>query len=361
MAQLVPNGFVAMLEDPQEFLDQQAHQPQPSKRTKLTAEKIAVATAMFSAGQRPSDVATAVGCSLRKAQQLKKDTNPEFDGGQRKPYVPQKRGRKSQPQVSEVRRQMVRNVLVLDPSLEQAAVSEMLPTPVHYSTISRDIKSLGWSRKQLQKVPFERNTPENLHRRRLFAETTSLISDNRLVYIDETGFNLHVSSTHGYSPSGQPAVLMVQANRGQNMTAIVAISAGGMLHYKLKDGAANGVVFSEFLEELVPFLPPQPVIVMDNVRFHHGQQVQQWAAENQHFIRVEYLPPYSPELNPIEEFFHMAKNAYRKKNRPVSKTRAVMRIRVIDVLESLQNRDLSGLYRHMREFLAIAYAGQPLH
>jgi transposase len=126
------------------------------------------------------------------------------------------------------------------------------------------------------------------------------------------------------------------------------------------NGAANAVIFTEFLEELAPFLPQQAVIVMDNVRFHHGHQVQQWAMENHHAYRIEYLPPYSPELNPIEEFFHMEKTAYRKLNRPVARDRVLMRARMLVVLESLLNRDLSGLFRHMRANLAIAFAGQPL-
>jgi transposase len=98
---------------------------------------------------------------------------------------------------------------------------------------------------------------------------------------------------------------------------------------------------------------------MDNVRFHHGHQVRQWAADNQQSIRVEYLPPYSPELNPIEEFFHIFKASYRKKNHPVAKTREVMRNRVIEVLESLKDKDLSGLFHHMRTFITTALAGQP--
>lgn len=141
--------------------------------------------------------------------------------------------------------------------------------------------------------------------------------------------------------------------------AIVAICTNGVLQYKLVDGAANGGIFREFLNELQPHLPHHAVIVMDNVRFHHSHLVQEWAANHQHAVRVEYLPPYSPELNPIEEFFHMEKAAYRKANKPLARTRDVMRARVTAVYEELRFRDLTGLYRHMRQFLAVAYAGQP--
>lgn len=139
--------------------------------------------------------------------------------------------------------------------------------------------------------------------------------------------------------------------------AIVAITKNGMLLYKLVDGAANAVVFEEFLNEMVNVLPENAVIVMDNVRFHHGYRVHQWASSHP-LITIEYLPPYSPELNPIEEFFHMEKSLYRKKNRPIARSREIMRQRVASVLESFLGKDLSGLYYHMRQNLAKAYAGQ---
>jgi hypothetical protein len=86
--------------------------------------------------------------------------------------------------------------------------------------------------------------------------------------------------------------------------------------------------------------------------------VQQWIALNLQHARIEYLPPYSPELNPIEEFFALEKEEYRTVNRPVARERNVMRARVQTVYEILQGRDLHGYFHHMREFLAIAHAGQ---
>jgi transposase/arginine repressor len=353
-------GFVAMLADANnEVLIEEHPLQQPQPRSKITQDKIDIATAMFNDGQKPAAVANALNCSLRKAQQMKKDTDPQMIGGQRQPYQPKKRGRTPQLHLIEARQQAVRNILTAEPDLHQTAVGERLLNPVKQCTISKDIKRLGWTRKSLQIVPFERNTPQNMQRRRQFAETINVINDHRLVYIDETGHNLHLSTTHGYAPAGQPAIRGIQANRGKNLTAIAAIHVGGLLYYKLVDGAANGHIFYDFLNELVHLLPQNAVLVMDNVRFHHGNLTQQWAAEHQHNVRIEYLPAYSPELNPIEEFFHMEKQAYRKLNHPVARTRQLMQNRVVLAMEEIRNRDLSGLFRHMREFLAVAYAGQP--
>ena len=330
---------------------------QSISRVKMTPEKVSVATAMFNNRQKPATVAFALGCSLRKAYQIQHDTFPKNIGELRQSYTPKKRGRKSCTSGKEARQQLVKSILTVEPYLEQPAITELLPTPVHPSTICRDIKAIGWTRKVMQTVTFDKNTPQNLQRRRQYAEVVNQINDNRLIFIDETGHNLHLSTTHGYSASGTPAVRFLNANRGKNLTVIVAIYPGGMLHYKIVDGAANSVIFREFLDELLPFLPYNSVIIMDNVRFHHSQATQQWIVQNRLTVRVEYLPPYSPELNPIEEFFHMEKTAYRKINHPVARSREVMRDRVVNVIESLRLRDLSGLYHHMREFLALAYSG----
>lgn len=205
---------------------------EPRRRTAITADKIAIAVAMFNNGQSSRAVATALGCSIRKAHVIRKDTAPGMVGEVRKCYQPKKRGRKPHPEGKEIRQQMVRNILSGAPHLQQAAISEMLPVPVHVSTVSRDIHAIGYTRKELQTVPFERNKPENIQRRQQYAAILNQIGDQRLVFLDETGHNLHLSTTHGYSPAGQPAVHHLNANRGQNLTAIVAIGVGGMMHYK---------------------------------------------------------------------------------------------------------------------------------
>jgi hypothetical protein len=191
------------------------------QRTAITSEKIAIAVAMFNSGQSVTSVAAALGCSTRKAYDIRKKTAPRNVGDTRKAYEPLKRGRKLRPEERGNRQQMVRNMLSAHPHLQLSAVNEMLPSPVHISTICRDIKTIGFSRKALQIVPYERNTQENMIRRRQYAELISVFSDNQLVFIDETSHNLHLSSTHGYSPIDKPAVQLINANRGKNLTSIV--------------------------------------------------------------------------------------------------------------------------------------------
>lgn len=94
-------------------------------------------------------------------------------------------------------------------------------------------------------------------------------------------------------------MLQVNADLGRNLTVIAAIGIYSLLHFKLVDGAVNGEIFRDFLNELVPLLPLNVIIVMDNARIHDGSFVRQWMMDNT-TIRVEYLPPYSPELNLIE-------------------------------------------------------------
>jgi transposase len=84
---------------------------------------------------------------------------------------------------------------------------------------------------------------------------------------------------------------------------------------------------------------------MDNARFHHGREVQHWAALNQ--IRIEYLPPYSPQLNPIENIFAVAK-ARLDTQRPRPTNFEELQQALDQAFEHFRGLDLSSYYRQMR-------------
>jgi transposase len=327
-------------------------------RVTLGPAQIQSAVALFNNDMPTSTVATALGCFLRTAQRLKERTQPTFIGQVRAPYAPKKRGRPEETGRREERRAEIRNSLIADPALDQGGVAGLLPVQVSRSTICRDIKAMGWSRKRLKKVPFEKNSPHNIVLRNQYATKLAGISDARLVFLDESGFNLHVSTTYGYSEAGTDAVVGVLGNRQQNLTLTAAIWQHGIVHSKLIDGAGNRNNFLEFLEEMLPSFPANAILIMDNVAFHRSQPVREWLGA--HNIAFEYLPPYSPELNPIEEFFHQVKARYSRIH-PVAQHRAVMRDRLSGVLHALRYGAFSGFFRDMRRYLATAQAGQPLN
>ena len=93
-----------------------------------------------------------------------------------------------------------------------------------------------------------------------------------MVYIDETGFNRHLTEKYGYSPIGVDCVLPVKGSQGNSITLIGAICTGGLVAYSIFEGGTTGERFKTFLDTvLLPRLSPHTTkIVMDNLSSHHS-------------------------------------------------------------------------------------------
>ncbi len=133
----------------------------------------------------------------------------------------------------------------------------------------------------------------------------------RLVFVDEMGSNTSLHELYAYSPRGERAYCSVARNRGKNTTLLASMSLSGMGPSMVVDGGADGAVFETYLREaLLPALGEGDVMVMDNLRVHKSERVR--ALIERAGVEVLYLPPYSPDFNPIEEAFSKIKNLLRK-------------------------------------------------
>lgn len=118
-----------------------------------------------------------------------------------------------------------------------------------------------------------------------------------------------MTRTHARSPVGERAAGKKGQKQG-NISMVGAIRVDEILALYPYDGAIDGVKFLSFLDEhLIPTLKPDDVIVMDNLRVHHIAEVKT-RLENAG-ARALYLPPYSPERNPIEETWSLIKRVFR--------------------------------------------------
>jgi len=132
----------------------------------------------------------------------------------------------------------------------------------------------------------------------------------RLVFIDETGTRLDMTRTHGRAPCGQPVIDRVPRNRGKTITVIASMSIAGVEALMTVDGGTSTEVFLTFVEQfLAPTVLPNDIVVLDNVGAHRAGLVRKALAALG--VRVRYLPPYSPDLNPIEMCFSKTKNLLR--------------------------------------------------
>ena len=134
-----------------------------------------------------------------------------------------------------------------------------------------------------------------------------------LVFLDESGFAFDLPRPSGYAPVGERCEGLQDWHAKGRLNVIAALLGTRLMAVTLFTGSINSNVFFAWLTQgLLPQLPPQSVIVLDNATFHKRADIQQAITEAGHFL--EYLPPYSPQLNPIEHKWAQAK-ALRRKTR----------------------------------------------
>ena len=170
----------------------------------------------------------------------------------------------------------------------------------------------GWHLAQKKTLrATERDRPLNQEKRRVYKQVVDELDHRRLIYIDEAGVNLAMTPMHAWAPVGKRAFAKRPGNRGSNVSVVAAVRLDGMGPWYPFDGAVNGERFLDYISRLlVPTLAEGDIVIMDNVRFHHRAEVREVIEEAG--AKVIFLPPYSPELNPIEEVFSLVKNAIRR-------------------------------------------------
>jgi len=136
------------------------------------------------------------------------------------------------------------------------------------------------------------------------------LDPKRLVFLDETWASTAMTRSHGRCPQGQRLVMDVPHGHWKTTTFVVALRCDGLTAPTVVDGAMTGDVFVAYVEQqLVPTLKPGDVVVMDNLSSHKRAGVQ--AAIESAGAELRYLPPYSPDLNPIEKAFAKLKARLR--------------------------------------------------
>jgi transposase len=158
----------------------------------------------------------------------------------------------------------------------------------------------------------EQMRPDVAARRAVWqSEVRAELDLDRLVFLDETAAKTNMTRTHGYAPRGQRLVGQAPYRRWQTSTFLGAMRADGFLAPLVVDGAMTSELFLAYVERvLIPELKAGDVVVLDNLNCHTQKAVRQ--ALQAAGCRVEYLPAYSPDLNPIEMAFSKLKRLLRK-------------------------------------------------
>lgn len=157
----------------------------------------------------------------------------------------------------------------------------------------------------------EQERPDVLTRRRDWFDAQPDLDPERLVFIDETWASTNMARRRGRVPKGERLRAAIPHGHWKTTTFVAGLRLSGMVAPMALDGPINGRSFQAYVDQvLVPELKPGDVVVMDNLGSHKGPGVR--AAIEAAGAKLLYLPPYSPDFNPIENAFSKLKALLRK-------------------------------------------------
>jgi transposase len=147
---------------------------------------------------------------------------------------------------------------------------------------------------------------------------------------------------YGRAPTGERVIGTVPQNYGQNVTILGAVGVQGVQAVMTVEGATDAEVFRTYVKRVLgPTLAPGDIIVLDNLSAHKALGVQQALARRR--VRLLFLPPYSPDLSPMELCVSKLKTALRAAK---ARTREALETAIRQALETVTAADARNWFRH---------------
>jgi transposase len=172
----------------------------------------------------------------------------------------------------------------------------------------------------------------------------SSIEPERFVFVDECSSNTSLAPLYGWARKGERAHQKAPRNWGKkNITLLSSIGKEwGMGASLVVEGSTNGAVFETYLEDvLLPTLKRGQVVVMDNLSAHKGERVRELIEAKG--CELIYLPPYSPDFNPIEQAFSKLKSYLRE---ACARTQQTLMEVIGEALSTISASDAEGFFEH---------------
>ena len=206
--------------------------------------------------------------------------------------------------------------------------------------ICRALKKMGLPLKKKVPRAAEQGRPDVQERRQEFTAELAGVDPHRLVFVDECGANTAMTRTHGRAPVGQ-RVYTDAPGKWDAITLTCGLRLSGVTAALAFPGATNTDMFETYVEEvLVPELKPGDVVVWDNPKPHLSDEAIE--AVEAAGARVVPLPPYSPDLTPIEEMFSKVKGAMRS---AAARTTETVYAAFCSALHDVTPEDIAGWFR----------------
>jgi transposase len=225
-----------------------------------------------------------------------------------------------------------------DATLEE--LRQRLGVSCSLMTISRALRKLGLPRKKKIPRSQEQDRPDVQQQRQEFCAKMAGVDPRRLVYVDESGANTAMTRTHGRAPVGQ-RVYTNTPGRWESITMTCGLRLSGVTAPLAFRGATNTDIFETYVEDvLVPELKPGDVVIWDNLKPHKSEEAIE--AIEAAGASVEPLPPWSPDLTPIEEMVSKVKGAMRS---ATARTTKAVYAAFASALHDVTLEDIAGWFR----------------
>jgi transposase len=217
------------------------------------------------------------------------------------------------------------------------------------TTIWRALEKLRLPRKKMLPRAAEQDSPDVQEKRRDFCAESAGIDPQRLVFVDETSANTSMHRTYGRGPVGE-RVYAGAPGHWDTITLTCGLRLSGVTAAMAFEGATNAGTFENYVEQvLVPELRPGDVVIWDNPKPHQSEEAIE--AVERAGARVLPLPPWSPDLTPIEELFSKVKELLRSAGPQV---KAAIYKALVTALHAVTPEDIAGWFQDRA-----AYAMQP--
>lgn len=237
---------------------------------------------------------------------------------------------------------LIERVIHRNPFSTVAQITTVIKNELH-TTLSQScirywISSLGYSRK---KPSFVTQRADIDVRRREFADTHSSRDPRSYISIDETSLFFDMKPSKGYAKRGSRLVHSKHTHHRFRLSLILAIGTEGILAHQLVRGSVDSTCFAQFIASIDQ---PGRALLLDNAAFHKSRVVRDAIQSNN--LDVAYLPPYTPQFQPVEHFFATLKSQYRKTSPSTPAFSAEdVAARLGACLEQIRGHNMANLFR----------------
>jgi transposase len=202
------------------------------------------------------------------------------------------------------------------------------------------LKAPGPATKKKSRAASEQDRPDVQKARQDFTQQITTVPASRQFYIDEAGASTDMTRLYGRAPKGQRVTEKVPGGHWSVTTMISAIGLSGPVAGLIFEGATDAAAFTTFVEQiLVPQLRRGDVVILDNLSSHKVKAVRE-AIEGAG-AQLWYLPPYSPDLNPIEKMWSKVKQWLRSVK---ARTKEALWEAICEALNQVTATDCCGFF-----------------